>query len=538
MVLRVYTRFPANIRAERSEAGYDEEARRFEPRNIRGDKMGLRDYKMSDAQANAAGVVSLSNHPSQDGMSAEQLKAAFDNLSKNVVGKNLNDLIEALVLLGAEDMVQSPNMNRVRLNDDRMIETSEDGEIWEATASSGHRIVDKDGVIYPQRSRLKFVGDTLVSDDGIQTIVSGVKGEKGDTGVQGIQGEKGDTGERGLRGQVVVPEVSADGVIAWTLQDIANLPQAMNIRGPQGVQGVQGVQGPAGAEGPQGIQGPQGVQGIQGPQGEQGPQGAKGDTGAQGPQGVQGERGNDGADGKSFVIEDVYATLGELKSAFPSGNGYAYMVSADKNIYIWSELKSDWVSLGQLQGPQGPQGIQGVQGPKGDTGERGPQGDTGAQGIQGIQGPQGAQGPQGVQGPAGIDGKSAYAYALEAGYTGTETAFQNSLATFPEHVADTTVHITDQERTDWNGKAEMADIPTKVSDLTNDSDYATNGYVDTKASAAESYADTKANAAESNAKSYADTIAASKAPAYTYGTTDLTAGTSTLETGKLYFVYE
>ena len=29
-----------------------------------------------------------------------------------------------------------------------------------------------------------------------------------------------------------------------------------------------------------------------------------------------------------------------------------------------------------------------------------------------------------------------------------------------------------------------------------------------------------------------------KAPAYTYGTEDLTAGTSLLETGKLYFVYE
>mgnify|MGYP003299950369 CR=1 FL=1 len=28
------------------------------------------------------------------------------------------------------------------------------------------------------------------------------------------------------------------------------------------------------------------------------------------------------------------------------------------------------------------------------------------------------------------------------------------------------------------------------------------------------------------------------APAYTYGTTDLTAGTSTLETGKIYLVYE
>lgn len=31
---------------------------------------------------------------------------------------------------------------------------------------------------------------------------------------------------------------------------------------------------------------------------------------------------------------------------------------------------------------------------------------------------------------------------------------------------------------------------------------------------------------------------ADKAPAYTYSTNDLTAGTSALETGKLYFVYE
>ena len=29
-----------------------------------------------------------------------------------------------------------------------------------------------------------------------------------------------------------------------------------------------------------------------------------------------------------------------------------------------------------------------------------------------------------------------------------------------------------------------------------------------------------------------------KAPAYTYGTADLTAGSSALATGKLYFVYE
>ena len=37
---------------------------------------------------------------------------------------------------------------------------------------------------------------------------------------------------------------------------------------------------------------------------------------------------------------------------------------------------------------------------------------------------------------------------------------------------------------------------------------------------------------------YVDDAVADKAPAYTYGTTDMTAGTSELETGKLYFVYE
>ena len=39
-------------------------------------------------------------------------------------------------------------------------------------------------------------------------------------------------------------------------------------------------------------------------------------------------------------------------------------------------------------------------------------------------------------------------------------------------------------------------------------------------------------------KKYVDTSAATKAPMYTYGTEDLVAGSSTLATGKLYFVYE
>ena len=39
-------------------------------------------------------------------------------------------------------------------------------------------------------------------------------------------------------------------------------------------------------------------------------------------------------------------------------------------------------------------------------------------------------------------------------------------------------------------------------------------------------------------KEYVDNSVTGKAQAYTYSTTDLIAGTSQLETGKLYFVYE
>lgn len=94
-------------------------------------------------------------------------------------------------------------------------------------------------------------------------------------------------------------------------------------------------------------------------------------------------------------------------------------------------------------GPKGDTGATGAQGPKGekgdkgDTGPAGPKGDTGEIGPQGPKGPQGEQGPQGIQGatgPTGADGKSAYQYAKEGGYTGTETEFAAKLA---EEMPDT-----------------------------------------------------------------------------------------------------
>lgn len=59
---------------------------------------------------------------------------------------------------------------------------------------------------------------------------------------------------------------------------------------------------------------------------------------------------------------------------------------------------------------------------KPSRGEKGEKGDTGAQGIQGEKGDTGAAGA------TGADGKSAYSYAQEGGYIGTEAEFAAKLA--------------------------------------------------------------------------------------------------------------
>lgn len=59
----------------------------------------------------------------------------------------------------------------------------------------------------------------------------------------------------------------------------------------------------------------------------------------------------------------------------------------------------------------------------------------------------------------------------------TETELENkkyaTQETLGKHTSDTVVHVTADERTAWNGKAEPKAIPTKVSQLENDSKYLT-----------------------------------------------------------------
>lgn len=480
--------------------------------------MGLSDFKITDADITSKGVQAS---PDQLSGTAEDNKKVFDRLTSGPVRDGHNKLIDALIALGVEQLIQygSEDIKYIRLNADEHIEVSSDGVTWTEVASSGHLIYDAAGQQMPQRSRLKFGGASVVTDDGTYTIVSGVKGDKGETGAKGEKGEKGDTGDQGPQGAAWYPAVDGLGNLTFVLSETATPPPAYNIRGPQGPQGVQGLQGATGATGPQGIQGPrglqgakgekgatgatgatgpagpagaQGAQGIQGKQGETGPTGADGATGPAGPTGPQGQKGDPGEDGKSFTIQDIYPTLAALKQAFPTGNEYAYQVTAeDDEIFIWSELATDWVSLGKLQGPQGPQGptgATGAQGPKGDTGPQGPQGvqgiqgekgeqgatgatgptgPTGPEGPEGPQGPQGETGPQGeqgIQGPQGEAGESAYTAASKGGYTGTETQFNSDLAKIGNK-ADKTVPAAAGNLAALDAAGNLSDSGKKVGDF-------------------------------------------------------------------------
>ena len=166
--------------------------------------------------------------------------------------------------------------------------------------------------------------------------------------------------------------------------------------------------------------------------GGQGPQGPAGATGPKGDPGVAGEAGGyytpavTQPDENTLRVaftpskEDMPA-VAETDITLPSGGGsggsgedggyYAPSVDDEGNL-TWTASKTDMPAVdgSNIKGPKGDTGATGAQGPKGDTGATG------------------AQGPAGATGPAGADGKTAYAYAVEGGYTGTEEEFAAKLA--------------------------------------------------------------------------------------------------------------
>lgn len=359
--------------------------------------------KITPEDLQGKGVI---GQPAVPGLSVLEMQESVEAIPRDVIIPKFNELSDELDAAGVDKAVKSDDVTNIRLNQDNQIEVSLDnGGSYAPTASSGHVILNENGVIMPQRSRMQFQGATVQDISGV-TVVYAKPGETGPQGLQGPQGERGETG-----------------------------PQ-----GPQGVQGLTGATGPAGPTGPQGVRGnqgevgPQGPQGIQGPRGVTGPAGPTGPQGETGPQGPTGPKGDPGKDGNSFVILGRYETLEELQQDHPigaAGDAWAIGSAASNTTYIWDTNLNAWTDIGSMQGPQGPtgpqgpvgatgatgpqgpagpegpEGPQGVKGDKGDTGDQGPQGlqgEKGETGATGPQGPQGDTGPAGPQGPQGIQG--------------------------------------------------------------------------------------------------------------------------------------
>jgi len=94
---------------------------------------------------------------------------------------------------------------------------------------------------------------------------------------------------------------------------------------------------------------------------------------------------------------------------------------------------------------------------------RGPVGPTGATGSIGPTGPVGPTGATGSIGPTGATGKSAYQYAQDGGYTGTEEEFTQKLA---EESGSELPEITEENEGQFlyvsNGAAIWTDSPIVI----------------------------------------------------------------------------
>ena len=143
-----------------------------------------------------------------------------------------------------------------------------------------------------------------------------------------------------------------------------------------------------------------------------------------------------GKDGKSFEIKGYYASTAALEEGVPApapGDAYCVGSAAPYDVYIYDGVNGEWVNNGTIQGAKGDTGAPGTTfTPHVDGNGNLSWTNDGGLDNPATQNIRGAAGPKGETGPAG---KSAYAAAVEAGYTGTEATFYAALTAMPYHNA-------------------------------------------------------------------------------------------------------
>lgn len=143
-----------------------------------------------------------------------------------------------------------------------------------------------------------------------------------------------------------------------------------------------------------------------------------------------------GRDGKSFEIKGYYASTAALEEGVPEpapGDAYCVGSAAPYDVYIYDGVSGEWINNGTIQGAKGDTGAAGTTFTPHVDGN----GNLSWTNDGGLDNPttQNIRGDTGAKGETGAAGKSAYAAAVEAGYTGTEATFYAALTAMPYHNA-------------------------------------------------------------------------------------------------------
>lgn len=184
-----------------------------------------------------------------------------------------------------------------------------------------------------------------------------------------------------------------------------------------------------------------------------------------------------GRDGKSFEIKGYYANLETLETGVPEpapGEAYCVGSAAPYDVYIYDGVNGEWVNNGTIQGAKGDTGAPGATfTPHVDGNGNLSWTNDGGLDNPATQNIRGAAGPKGETGPAG---KSAYAAAVEAGYTGTEATFYAALTAMPyhnaRHLPDGADPITVKAGNIEDGAVETAKIKDKAVTMAKLADHA------------------------------------------------------------------
>lgn len=271
------------------------------------------------------GVVGLADTPN---LSTQEMQKKFDELATDVIIPKFNTLSDELDSKSIDKKVSSEEITNIKINEDKQLETSNDGGVtWEATASSGHIIENGAGTQYPARARLQFSDNVVISDNPQQnkTFISVPAGEKGD---------------KGESATITIGNV-ASGDEAQVENVGSDTDAIFNFTFPRGEHGsaatirVGTVQSGENASVSNSGTTSDAIFNFVLPKGE------KGDTGT------------------SFQIKGMYATYEELIAAHPTGSrGDAYAVGTSEQnvIYNWNNDTKAWDNLGGLKGAKGDTG--------------------------------------------------------------------------------------------------------------------------------------------------------------------------------------